>query len=245
MKLLFIDFETTMIVDGKINECQILEVGMELHKSFNDGGHVLLDRLSFLVKPNGYKHDPKTTELCGITEEMVLEAPVTTKIALNTIKNYMARADYMIAHNGAEFDAVVLKSEAEREGVELPTVKWLDTRTDLPYKFETRKLSYIAAEHGFVNKHAHRAGYDVEIMSDVFFEYDLETIIKYSESPSVTVRADVKPPWEDGGKGTEMAKKRGYRFDSTRKMWLKVIKEFQIESERAEAGFPITVGKKT
>lgn len=244
MKLLFIDFETTMIVDNKIDECRILEVGLELHESFNDGGHVLLNRLSFLVKPEGYKHDPKTTALCGITEDMINDSPVNTALALNAVRHHMARADYMIAHNSADFDAVVLRSEAKRENVELPDVPWIDTKTDVPYPFETRKLTYIAAELGIVNRHQHRAGYDVEVMADVFFSYDVETIIKMSKSPNITVRADVKPPWEDGGKSTDMAKKRGYRFDSTRKMWLKVIKEFQIEAERTEAGFPITVGKK-
>jgi len=241
MRIFFFDTETTITQPFDPMKARVIEVGAAL---FEDGR--LLEHHSFLIKQeDGYKHDPLTTELCNITEEMVLNAPNTHESMLRFFTGFSARADYICAHNAHAFDKIVMQEEYKRGGKEMPTTPWLDSMLDVPYpsKIETRKLDFLAPLHGFLNPFAHRAGGDVLTMAKIFYCYPIEAIIKSATAKTFTVRADIKAPWEDGGKGKDAAIKRGYKWNGEKKMWLKQIKEYDIEKEKSEAPFGITVGK--
>jgi DNA polymerase III epsilon subunit-like protein len=182
-------------------------------------------------------------EITHISFEHLVQFGIAPTEALQKLADLMRTPNLLavVAHNGEQFDRQLVIAEFKRWGIELPEVHWLDTMTDVPYEgnIQTRKLTYLAAEHGFINPFAHRAIFDVLTMLKMTQQYDIDWLIKLSKEPSVTLIALTTAPWEDGGKSNEEAKARGYRFQSEGKKWIKLVKESQIQSEKASAPFGI------
>jgi hypothetical protein len=107
---------------------------------------------------------------------------------------------------------------------------------DYPPHIGSRRLSYIAADHGFVNPFSHRALFDVMTMLNVLSAYELPKVIENALCPKIEIMAHVL--YEN----REKAKKLGYRWEN--RLWSKVIREnrFNYEEELAASeGFKITI----
>src|SRR5690349_19859099 len=119
--------------------------------------------MSCLVHDADYPESPpQLVELTGITDEMLKKRGVYPGKALDQLTRLMNEADYVVAHNGANFDKPIYRMECQRHSITASGKPWIDSRTDVPYpsKIKARKLTHLAAEHGFANPFQHRALFD-------------------------------------------------------------------------------------
>lgn len=235
MRLLGIDVESTGL---SIESDRIIEVGAAVWNT-EDGTPTAL--FSSLVWDTSY---PALTEdiqfLTGIRQEdLIAFGKLPNTILLHIIA--MAReyeVSAFVAHNGTDFDRPMLLAEVARGGElgpKLPELPWIDTSVDIEYPkhMQTRKLSYLAAEHGFLNPFAHRALFDVMTMLKVMSHYSAEKILASALQPSVKIQAHTVKPWEDNYASVNEAKARGFRWHGETKQWIKNVKAHKLEEERA------------
>jgi DNA polymerase III subunit epsilon len=232
MLLLGIDFETTGL-NPEIDS--IIEVGMVFWDKVS--GPVRLD--NFLVN-HDIQLDPAITDITGITTSMCEDYGRAQAVGLKYVMQWVAAADILVAHN-APFDREFLRNWCLRNEIEFPTKIWIDTNLDLNSQMNprfSRKLVYMAADHGFLNPFPHRAVFDVMAMLQVLSKYDLDETIRYSQLPSIEIEAVSKYEQKD------LVKAAGYRWFGETKQWKKIIKQDTLELEQtkaSEAGFRVGV----
>lgn len=227
MLLLGIDFETTGLDTKTLN---LTEVGAvlwdtQLHRPiqlFNSLIHcpevpAEITALNGLTADDCMKHGRPLEEVVGVLQGLVVK--------------YLPA--FLVGHNCTNFDKLIF----ERFCTDIGVVPWIDTSVDVPFpkSITTRKLSHLAAEHGFLNPFAHRALFDTMTMLRVLSHYDIEDVARSARTPNVTCIANVS--YDD----REKAKARGYRWDKGRGLWIKTMKQHQVEDEAKEAGFPVKV----
>lgn len=222
MLLLGLDFETTGL-DTKT--CDVIEVGAVL---WDPTRRVPLAMMSEFV--SGPIVPSEITEITGIHQvDLLLGQPIAA--VRSSLLSLVEKANFIVAHNGTNFDRPIFERMINDK------VRWIDTSVDVPYPkhMTTRKLSHLAAEHGFANPFSHRAVFDVMTMLRVLSQYDIGPIIELSALPALTVVAEVS--YDD----REKVKARGYRWDGAKRRWSKIMKQPQLEKEIAEAGFKVRV----
>jgi DNA polymerase III epsilon subunit-like protein len=178
------------------------------------------------------------TELTGITQRDLDLYGRYPEQVLSDLLMFFDEGDFVLAHNGTNFDRPILESEMERVGAMYKDdVAWIDTSVDLPFPkgITTRKLSYLATEHGFLNPFPHRALFDVMTMLKVVSMYDTDEVVKLSKSPNLTIRAVVDYD------NRKLASERGYRWNAENKMWVKTIKELNLETETKDVPFKVLI----
>jgi DNA polymerase-3 subunit epsilon len=153
--------------------------------------------------------------LTGLTDDILTEFGIHPGAGITKLLKLMEKADYIVAHNGNEFDKPLLEAECERYALKMPVLPWLDTKTDVPYpkRIKTTKLSYLCAEHGFANAGAHRALFDSQAM--------LRILSKVSFADK------------------HLARDRGYYWNPDAKKWWKSMKASAAQIEKQEAGFEV------
>jgi len=240
--ILGIDFETT----GKdTSKDEIIEIGAVLWDAEKGVPLKILSEMLYHDKiwENATSTKERIEQITHISFENLVRFGMDPVVVLKQLVELMNLPDLIavVAHNGNEYDKPILLSNAKRWGIEIPEVHWVDTMTDVPFDvdIQTRKLTYLTLEHNFINPFAHRAVFDVLSMLKILQQYDIDWVVKLSKEPNVTLIALTTGPWEDGGKSNEEAKARGYRFQSDGKKWIKVVKESQVQSEKATSPFGI------
>jgi DNA polymerase-3 subunit epsilon len=243
MRLLGLDFETTGLDTSKE---RITEAGIVLWET---EGQQPLTTIGVFYWDDSYPCLPQeVVKLTGLTDDILREFGTPPKPNLEWLEGYSRRhgVQYIVAHNGENFDKPLLMAELTRHGVDAPTLRslpWIDTRTDIPFPSEpdSRRLKHLAGDHGFLNPFEHRAVFDVMTMMRVLAHYDIQKVIEYSKIPFVTVRAlvsfddrqkakDLRYSWEKIGEKTYP------------KMWVKRVKENKLADEQklaAEKGFKV------
>jgi DNA polymerase III epsilon subunit-like protein len=144
--------------------------------------------------------------------------------------------EYLVAHNGNNFDKPFLIHRMKNWGLEcgyLKDANWIDTRTDLSHDFGSNKLSYLACELGFINPFPHDALSDVSTMLKILAHFDFEEVSARSKEADVYIRAHAEYSQRD------WAKKLGFRWQEVNyihfpKMWVKCVKESQVEKLRKD-----------
>ena len=226
-----IDFETTSVDP---HTCHPTEVALILWEAQTN---TIIEPMSFLLQLPA-EVEVTNEHITGISKRLVQNYGYRWNEAQEYILQRLAYADYFMAHN-VEFDRTILKRMVNWENHygEKPfdDSHWIDTMTDVPYPegIKTRALTYLAAEHGFVNPFPHRALFDVMTMIKIAGMYDLAEILKYANSPNIWLRASVS--FED----KQLAKDRYFKWDPTNKLWVKKVKEMNIAYEEERAEFPI------
>jgi DNA polymerase III epsilon subunit-like protein len=222
------DLETTGL---NVKEERITEVGAVLWDVKEKKPVEVYNALVKIDRPL----TPAIVKLTGLTDDILSKHGKSFVDAVKGMFELATHATHYVAHNGSLFDQPFLKEECVRNGVTFLERPLIDSSVDVPYPAEisTRKLVHLAAEHNFLNPYAHRAVFDVLTMMTVVSKYDSEEIIRYSESPNVTIRAMVE--YADRAK----ASTKGYRWDGEKKFWTKTIKGFQLEKEKQESTFEI------
>lgn len=232
MKLLGLDFETSGLDP---QQDRIIEIGAVL---WDTDRKAPLEVLGRLVQHPGLKLSDEITQLTGITQEDLDQQGIPIETALARLRELLDHADFVVAHNGNQFDRPFLEEALNRASLMdlLWNKPWIDTMTDVPYpeSIRTRKLNHLAADHQVFNPLPHRAVFDVVVMLQILSQYPIAEVVELAKSPTLEIRANVS--YED----RNLAKDRGYRWDGERKIWFKTIKELHLDRE-SQAGFPIEV----
>jgi len=226
-----VDFETTGLspVDNRI-----IEVGCVLWDTER-------------ATPVQFYHDfvdpeePISQEISGITnitQDMINDYSVRQEMAVLKTCDFLSRADFVLAHN-APFDREFLQESCHRLAIAPPKKVWINSVTDVPYpeKIATRKLTHLAAEHGFVNPFAHRALTDVLTMLRLVDKYNWQEIAALAAEPNVVIKA------EGGYAIKDLAKASGFYYNPDKKAWFKNIKESKLQAEREKCqlkGFAVS-----
>lgn len=222
MLILGLDFETTGLSK---TEDRITEMGAVLWDTEAKAPVRIFN--SLITQDEGVTLRPEIVRLTGITDEMLKTHGDPLSYSLGYLTGLISKADAVIAHN-APFDKGFYEAEMQRLGYGIDEkVLWADSAVDVPYPehIETRKLVFLAAEHGFVNPFAHRAVTDVLTMLRVCAYYDWGQIIESAKLPNVTLWAKTTFHEKD------IAKAAGYRWNGDTKQWLKTVKLNQVNAE--------------
>ncbi|MGE0764100.1 MAG: exonuclease domain-containing protein [Bdellovibrionales bacterium] len=226
MLVLGLDLETTGL---DVGTSEIIEIGAVL---WDCERKTPLKLMSELVSCS-VALPPEIVRLTGIKDEDLQRWGQPLGQMLQRLHDISLDAEYIVAHNGSQFDRLFL----ERDWIKHPECRiqkeWIDTLTDLPFSAQigTRKLTYLAAEHGFLNPFSHRAVFDVLSMLKVFSNYSIEEIQKLQNSPLRRLVAQVSY------EGRDQAKTEGFRWDPKQRHWYLEAKECQLESRQ----FPFPV----
>lgn len=237
MYVLGLDFETTG-VDTKKD--LVTEVGLVLWDT-DRGSPVMIE--DYYVNwtemfPN-FEISAEITEKTGIQTVDCVRFGVPPGTGLGRIRFLMKYATAVVAHNGTVFDKL-LHDEWNRTmqltdyGEPLP---WVDTMVDLDYPEDvtTRKLSYLACEHGFLNPFPHRAVFDVLTTLRIMSQYDIEKVLFSASQPTMILQAIVSYDQKD------LAKERNFRWDADNKRWIKTVKMHKIAAECTDLPFKTRV----
>jgi DNA polymerase-3 subunit epsilon len=222
MRLLGLDFETTGL-DPEVDV--VTEVGVVL---WDTERHCPLALDSYFVSHPGIDITEEITQITGILPEDLKEFGIESQDALYRLSEHIHIADAVVAHNGTLFDKLFYTSWCKKIAQQEPSEKtWIDTQTDIDYPDEitTRKLTYLAAEHGFLNPFAHRAVFDVLTMMRILDKYSIDKIFYSAQQPTLMVRAKVS--YDD----RQLAKDHSFRWDGQNKIWVKAIKAHKYNPE--------------
>lgn len=226
-----LDFETTGLI---AKENRIIEAGWVL---YDEERRKPLSIRNELVWDTDYPVLlPLIKDITGLQEDELLAHGIKPRDMLFKLMTDIVKCSHVVAHN-APFDKGFLEEEFRRQDIALPVLDWIDTSKHLPYpkSIQTRKLTHLCAEHGFVNILAHRAVTDVLSMLKIIQGYDPNQIIEMSKSKTIKIKAMVTRETKD------LAKDRGYRWDSPQIAWFKEILESQLNEEIRESPFKVVV----
>jgi DNA polymerase-3 subunit epsilon len=231
MKIAIFDFETT---DSDPMTCRITEAACAIYDS--DTKKVLMSFSSLCWDESYDKIHPTASKITGLTDDLISRNGQAPRFVLAQIGAFFAQSDSVCGHNIRRFDINVLQQELKRNSldiVDLPTV--IDTRFDIEYPdhIETRKLGYLALEHGIFAGDAHAALSDVYTCASLLFRYPLDRTLELAKCPEIYIRADVSFDNKD------KAKERKYNWDGANKIWVKQIKEIFYDKEKEESSFPV------
>lgn len=239
MLILGIDMETTGLHVATIG---VTEVGLVL---WDTGLRAPVKVYGFLVDPGPVVWEEGVEKVNGLTPQVCALHGMEDERAFRMVLSWYDGADVACAHNGAAFDRLVLEAWAARLGRSEDFDRgkvWIDTMTDIetPERRSTR-LTYMAADHGFLNPFPHRAALDVLTMLKVLDAHDLAAVMEMAKSPTVRVKALVTFDQKD------LAKERGYHAvyeDGRFRHWEMSLKQIRLDAEREAArgaGFEIAV----
>jgi len=235
MLVLGLDLETTTFDQDLL---RITEVGAILYDT--DLKCPIEVQADLVYEPDiSLPMDPFVVGLTGITDNMIKDYGKSPEDVLKTFHKLYNRAEYVVAHNGNEFDRPAMGNfinryigNIELAGYEFKPKHWIDTMIDLPYGeyINTRKLEDLTGRHGFLNPFPHRAFTDVMSMLRIMSEYDFNEVVKISHSPTIVFQANVDYHSRD------VAKAAKFRWDGGKRKWLFKMKKCFLDQDKYEAG---------
>ena len=161
MRFTAIDIETTGLGPEK---SKIIEIGAV---KYEDG--VQKEVFSNLVNPQIAGIPARITDLTGITDEMVKDAPQEAE-AMRSLLRFLEGEEVLLGHN-IPFDFSFLKVAAGRLGVDF-SFQGLDTlviaRLCHP-ELSSKTLAAMCEAYGITNEHAHRAYEDACTAAQLYF----------------------------------------------------------------------------
>jgi DNA polymerase-3 subunit epsilon len=206
--------------------------------------------LSELInEPDHLPITEEIAELTGITDDMLENWGADREeipAILTNLKNMMERADYIMAHNGDQYDKPMLGAMFNRFGIPMPDKLWIDSIRDIefPKKIKVRALSQLEHAHGFVNPFPHRALSDVFSMLKLAANYDLDRMVTLAKSPLVTIIAKLSSPnWSDpiemkqfNQKKHKISKAR-FKWNPSNKTWTKIVHQVLLDEGKISFDF--------
>lgn len=239
MLLLGLDLETGAAFDTPPEDNFITEIGLVLWDTEFNQPVAMLSQLFTTDQPVA----DEAAEYTHITNELLAlyGRPFDIR-TIQAITNLIEKADYIVAHNGRDFDRPVLAACYARLGLHLPEKPWIDTQHDVDYPkpCRSRSLIYLAGFHGMVNPFAHRAITDVLTMLTILAKYDIKQVVTNSQRKWHIIQANV------GYNDREKAKEFGFRWQSDRskvyeKCWVKRVRDDELASLQKECNFNLTI----
>ena len=261
MTVLLIDTETTGL-DPATD--RVIEMGWMLtDDSFNEP----IAGASYLMRDESYPQLSKEIEgITGIPQALLEEQGKSVNAVMSFLEADLMehKPDFVVAYN-ADFDRPMLASEFRRGAFGmLPGINRLEQTPFLcamrdvqsNYLFKCWKLSHLALDKGVtINpSELHRALADVELMRKMLqaSNESATSMYKYHQEPWIIVRAVTTPPWEDGGRSNDQARKRGFSWQKAKgcpeqkefkNAWVKRIKERDFDSEVAALPLALRIVK--
>ena len=187
--------------------------------------------------------------ITGINDDMLTKWALNgtdIRTVLEQLSNLMNKADYLMAHNGGQYDYPMLKAMYKRYDMEMPEKVWIDTMSDIEYpkKINGRSMAMLEHSHQFVNPFPHRAVTDVLAMLKIASMYDIQRMIKLAKSPIVTLVAALNAPnWKDQKAVSDfnaikhkVAKSR-FKWNPSTKQWLKDIPKVLLDEGKINYEF--------
>lgn len=229
IKLLGLDLETGADFSGSLENNFITEGGFAVWDAEYNQPVIIKNTLVIPTRPIV----PEAVQYTGITTEMAQRYGTSLENFLKGLAFAMEQADYIVAHNGNKFDKPLLEHQFAIAGIPMPEKPWIDTMTDVPYPGNcmSKNLTYLAGFHKILNSFPHRAVTDVLTMLEVLAKYDLNEVIQISQSPTLTIQADVNYDTK------EKAKAFKFWWDAPNKRWLKELKSCYYEKESKQWDF--------
>ncbi len=241
MLLLGLDLETGGEFNSSSDQNFIIEIGMVLWDT--EFGQPV--ELYSVLVDNDRPVSMDAAEYTGITDALLKRHGEKPDIRmLNPIKDLMNKADYIVAHNGRDFDRPLMEAFFSQQSHKMPAKPWIDTLHDVDYprNCKSRNLTYLAGFHGILNSFPHRAVTDVLTMLTILSRYDIENVIANASHPRLVVKAEV------GFSEREKAKAKRFSWESAGKgagkfpkSWVRIIREDQLEALKQECDFPIVI----
>lgn len=229
MIVLGIDFETNGIDP---EQSEVLEIGAVL---WDLNAMAPINMFSYLIRPEEthffVEDDVKT--LTGILEKDLYSFGSSLKDVVASLQHFTSKASYIFCHYGIEFDRLIFNNVFKKTNIPLSPLHWVDTAFDIPFpdKIITRKLEYLAAEHGFLPTIKHRALFDVLTMFNIVSRYDADYILNSARSPLLRVSANVSYEQKD------QAFKHGFHWDREKRSWNRIIRKAEMEKSK----FPFNI----
>lgn len=228
-----IDLETGGAANCRPQHNFITEIGIALYDT--SIGTTPVKIFNSLVK-NEERIDQEMSEYTGITDLHCDMYGVEQSRVAQAAYGMLSQADMIVAHNGLKFDYPILMWWFD---------KWLsvssfgvgkimcDTMVDVPWhkNAKQKNLTYLAGFHEMYNPFPHRALTDVLTMMKLFWMYPLDKIIASAMTDFICVQALTSFDNKD------LAKKRGFYWDSETKRWLKLMREAQFNIESVDYEF--------
>lgn len=234
-RVLGLDFESTGL---DVATARIVEMGAVLWDT---------DKKRPLTMYSVFFFDPSYDNIftAEVTEMMArvsgIEVPVVREFGTEAKANlawldkfcHEHGVEYVVAHNGNNYDRPLLMHELDRHGLEaktLRTLPWVDTMHDLPFATEpdSRKLKHLALDSGFLSPWNHRACFDVLTMLRILSNYEFAAVLAESKLPFVVLRALVS--YDD----REKAKAAKFSWEKIgdqefKKMWVKRVRANKVD----------------
>jgi DNA polymerase-3 subunit epsilon len=161
-------------------------------------------------------------KLTGITDDDVQGKSLDEKLLFEMA----ADADVLLAHN-MEFDRSFLMRRSLFDG--LVDLKWACTLRHIDWAekgFKSSALTYLAADHGFVNPFPHRALFDCATTFKLMKPHFPE-LLKNRTQKMFCVSA-----WGSSFSTKDKLRERKYQWDAGLKVWKKTVLGHKVEEEK-------------
>lgn len=200
-------------------------------------------------EPDREKISIELTELTGIDDEMLEKwghQKATIPLVLSKLSEMMETADYIMAHNGHQYDHPMLEALFKRYQLNFPQKIWIDSQDDIEYPTRMTQKSMAALEHshGFINPFPHRAVTDVLSMLKIASHYDFNRMAALACSSKITLVAKLDAPnWRNRQEVDEFNKiknrvaKARFRWDAENKRWTKRVHRILLDEGRLQFEF--------
>lgn len=227
MLLASFDFETTSL---DTDQARVIEVGVLLYTTTFK--RVVMAE-SFIID-NEEKISSESVEITKITTPMASKFGLVPGDGLSRLQNYFDMAEMVCGKNIIDYDIPVYKNWCIREKQEPIEKPIIDIETDLP-GVPKNKLSYMAADAGFLNPFPHAALADAwTTLRLIELQPSFDAIVERSKSPRVYVEALVDFD------NNHLAKDRKFMWaPAPVKKWFKILKEMDLEEEAKACPFDL------
>lgn len=216
-KGIIVDLETTGL---NPNRHEIIEIGI-VEFVLSETMKPQVTRVYGSLQQPTQPISAEITRITGLDDAAV----AGQKIDWQYVQGFFEAADVVIAHNAA-FDRSFLDGVAS---LEIEGKLWACSQRHINWRkrhFRSASLTYLAADHGFLNPFPHRAVFDCATTLKVVTPYFSELLTRCRLS-QVLVRAlgakfEVK----------DILRQHGYRWDANQRCWYKVLLEDELADER-------------
>lgn len=192
-------------------------------------------------------------ELTGISDELLENWGAKGKdieTIMLQLKQLMERADYIVAHNGTNYDKPMLGAMFNRYGIPMPDILWIDSFLDIefPARIRQKSMAMLEHSHGFINPFPHRALTDVMSLLKIISNYDLDRMVKLAKSPMVTLVAVLNPPnWSNQKELNEFNQKKSkvsraqFKWNPENKTWSKRVHKVLLDEGKISYDFDFKI----